>query len=101
MKQFAKVRAEERRAELVDAALGRLYVEAALDLSDEELKRCFKHCACPDLLIKLMQEEREMGRTIPPNMMSEDAVNAFISAGKPLPDWVLNRPSLSSNSGHV
>nr|EIU2701772.1 hypothetical protein [Pseudomonas aeruginosa] len=87
----ANSRAEKRRAELVDAAIGRLHVESALDLSDAELNRCLGNCVCPDMLIRLMQEEREKGRTIPPHMMSQDVVDGFLRAGKPLPTWALNQ----------
>lgn len=60
-------RAEKRRAQLVEAAIGRLHDESALDLSDAELNRCLGNCVCADMLIQLMQDERERGGTLPPS----------------------------------
>lgn len=87
---YGDPRREKRRAELVEAAIGRLHVEAAHDLSDAELTRCLGNCVCADLLIQLMQEERERGRTIPPHMISQDTAEALRSSGLPLPSWALN-----------
>ncbi|MBA4291055.1 hypothetical protein SAMN05216370_0145 [Pseudomonas peli] len=81
---------EKRRAQLVEAAIGRLHVELAHDLSDEELSRCLGNCVGAHQLIPLMQEERERGLTIPLRTIDPDTAEALRSAGLPFPSWALN-----------
>lgn len=81
---------EKRQAQLIEAAFGRLHAELAQDLSDAELTRCLGDCVSAHLLIPVMQEQRELGVTIPLRTIDEDTAEALRRSGLPFPSWALN-----------
>ena len=85
-------------AELVLAACGRLYIEFARDLSDEELERCLSMCVGYSQLMQAVKMARDAGWEIPPCTLSaEDAALCMRVHGE-LPGWARRQMTVTQFS---